>query len=365
MTPPAAEGANASIASPALEPGVEPVPKRIRLSLACNQCRKRKVRCDAETPKCRNCWLRDEDCETTDPRRPEAGQSVRKWATKDGLLPGQNPAATHQNQAYVPKHINHHASASQGSNNSDTPTPSYSTPSQGVGSVAASGMLEATDILAPAPSHEKPSTLRTRSWVSKAYQHSIQEQDHHGYGSNQGDQSMHPDVVINTDEDESHKVKYLGGSSLQCLTVFLDMQLQQRRLPTVASCFRGGMRYAEEFDLPLVVTIPNLPPYCTVARYFDTFFTTIWPFTPVVDQAAVVADYTRLEHKQGLHPGGLKKLLSIQVSRDFSNAPKIRVAELCFGKVNRMQPRSLLYSPSCASVQTRCMVEPRIWARPI
>lgn len=25
--------------------------KRIRLNLACNQCRKRKVRCDAETPK--------------------------------------------------------------------------------------------------------------------------------------------------------------------------------------------------------------------------------------------------------------------------------------------------------------------------
>lgn len=30
---------------------------------------------------------------------------MRKWATKDGLLPGQNPAATHRNQAYVPKHI--------------------------------------------------------------------------------------------------------------------------------------------------------------------------------------------------------------------------------------------------------------------
>lgn len=29
----------------------EHAPKRIRLNLACNQCRKRKVRCDAETPK--------------------------------------------------------------------------------------------------------------------------------------------------------------------------------------------------------------------------------------------------------------------------------------------------------------------------
>lgn len=296
MTPPAADTN-------------EPVPKRIRLNLACNQCRKRKVRCDAETPKCRNCWLRDEDCETTDPRRPEAGQSVRKWATKDGLLPGQNPAATHQNQAYVPKHINNHnaASASHGSN-SDTPMPAYRTPP-----VAASG-LEAAGI--PSASHEQPSTLRTQSWVSKAYQHSMQEQDHHGHGKERIPE--HPDVVINTDEDESYKIKYLGGSSLQCLTVFLDMHLQQRRLQTVAPCFRGGMRYAEEFDLPLAVTIPNLPPYYTVAKYFDTFFTTIWPFTPVVDQAAVVADYTRLEHKQGLHPGGLKKLLSIQVSQEFS-----------------------------------------------
>jgi hypothetical protein len=77
--------------------------KRIRLSLACNQCRKRKVRCDTETPKCRNCWLRGEVCETTDPRCPDNGLSVRRWATKDGLLPGQNPAATHRNQAQVPK----------------------------------------------------------------------------------------------------------------------------------------------------------------------------------------------------------------------------------------------------------------------
>ena len=78
--------------------------KRTRLTLACNQCRKRKVRCDTETPKCRNCWLRDEVCEATDPRWPHGTPTVRRWATKDGLLPGQNPAATHRNQAWVPKH---------------------------------------------------------------------------------------------------------------------------------------------------------------------------------------------------------------------------------------------------------------------
>jgi hypothetical protein len=57
----------------------EPAPaKRPRLSLACNECRRRKVKCDAAYPKCRNCTVRNSVCITTDPRR--AGYEVtREW----------------------------------------------------------------------------------------------------------------------------------------------------------------------------------------------------------------------------------------------------------------------------------------------
>ena len=56
--------------------------KPIRVALACNQCRKRKVRCDAHQPKCRNCRVRGEVCETSDPRKPENRSAVRRRATK-------------------------------------------------------------------------------------------------------------------------------------------------------------------------------------------------------------------------------------------------------------------------------------------
>lgn len=172
--------------------------KRIRLHLACNQCRKRKVRCDAETPKCRNCWLRDEECETTDPRDPSAGSTVRRWATKNGLLPGQNPAATHRNQASVPKHNNtspgQQQPGSSGYGATNTPLDWH-----GWGTTPGSAPISNADS-GSADTHEP---LRTESWVSKAYRQSTQD-----HGDNNGDahDNTHPDVVVNKDED-SQKIK--------------------------------------------------------------------------------------------------------------------------------------------------------------
>lgn len=56
--------------------------KPIRLAVACNQCRKRKVRCDAQQPSCRNCSVRGDVCETSDPRKPGNFPAVRRRATR-------------------------------------------------------------------------------------------------------------------------------------------------------------------------------------------------------------------------------------------------------------------------------------------
>ena len=61
--------------------------KRPRLSMACNICRQRKVKCDAEYPKCRNCRVRNQPCITTDPQRPGV-TGIREWldvSEKQGL----------------------------------------------------------------------------------------------------------------------------------------------------------------------------------------------------------------------------------------------------------------------------------------
>ncbi|RAK97361.1 transcription factor domain-containing protein [Aspergillus ibericus CBS 121593] len=60
--------------------------KRPRLSMACNVCRQRKVKCDAEYPKCRNCRVRNQECITTDPQRPGV-TGIREWldASEKGI----------------------------------------------------------------------------------------------------------------------------------------------------------------------------------------------------------------------------------------------------------------------------------------
>jgi hypothetical protein len=44
--------------------------KRLRVSFACNRCRKRKVRCDESQPRCSNCVARGDECVTVDPNDP-------------------------------------------------------------------------------------------------------------------------------------------------------------------------------------------------------------------------------------------------------------------------------------------------------
>lgn len=49
-----------------------PLPKRKRLSFACNYCRAKKTRCDEQFPSCRNCQLAGVSCTTINKRRPNA-----------------------------------------------------------------------------------------------------------------------------------------------------------------------------------------------------------------------------------------------------------------------------------------------------
>ncbi|OOQ84566.1 hypothetical protein PEBR_30048 [Penicillium brasilianum] len=55
-----------------------PLPKRKRLSYACNYCRAKKTRCDEQFPSCRNCQLAGVSCITVNKRRPNAPVQNRR-----------------------------------------------------------------------------------------------------------------------------------------------------------------------------------------------------------------------------------------------------------------------------------------------
>lgn len=73
------------------------------------------------------------------------------------------------------------------------------------------------------------------------------------------------------------------------------------------------MSYAEEFDLPLRVSIPNLPDSTMAKDHIDAFFMRIWPLMPVVDHEWVLLEFDRLRQKQLSHPGGLGLVMSRKV----------------------------------------------------
>ncbi|KAF4974423.1 hypothetical protein FZEAL_8666 [Fusarium zealandicum] len=254
---------NAILASPR-----PPRSKRGRLSLACNQCRKRKVRCDATTPKCKNCVSRGDECETSDPRRPNA-PAVRRW-------PAKNPPG---GAASIRRH----------STVSDRSSPSSLTSAQ----------MEQPDASQSVPNCRNP------TWIERAYK---QSQD----TPQDGPSNDSPDVLVNTD-DTSHRVKYMGASSLQCLCRFVDLCFEKKGLDTIGAYFRWGMSFTEEYAIPLTLQLPDLPPSPSLEPWTTVFFERIHPLIPVLDQASFMSD---LHHFTALQEGSDNGLQGVITSAE-------------------------------------------------
>ncbi|KAK8029801.1 hypothetical protein PG993_011092 [Apiospora rasikravindrae] len=275
--------------SPSQEPSQQPSqppPKRIRLSLACTACRKRKVRCDAETPKCRNCRLRGDVCQTTDPRKPEA-VVTRKWPAKTSRLLADQGIAIDGSGEGQPA----------------------------AGTSPRDGSESVPDVETEAP---QALTNIPVSFLTRAYHASTKERG----GERSLEDAESPDIVVNTDES-SHRVKYLGGSSLQCLCIFVDLFLKQKGLGPVSQQFRFGMRHVEEFALPITVNRPNLPPIGVLEEYVRVFFRRIWPIFPIVDHEALMADIHRILALQDTSFAGNDGGTSLQETIQPSDVPAL------------------------------------------
>ncbi|KAF4345093.1 STB5-transcription factor [Fusarium beomiforme] len=248
-----------------------PRSKRGRLSLACTQCRKRKVRCDATTPKCRNCVLRGDECETFDPRRPN-GPAVRKWPHKSsGSQSNMVSVSPMQRRASI-------ATTSQ-----------HSSPASIVGSQHSLSLGKE----------------RNPSWIERAYQETQSTPDS-GTDTQTNDS---PDVVMNTDES-SHRIKYMGSSSLQCLTRFIDLFLQRRGFDPIGRHFRWGMCFTEEYALPLAPILPDLPSMSVMEPCLKKYFSRTHPLVPVLDHTAFISDVLRFSELQQTSPTGLQGALT-------------------------------------------------------
>ncbi|KAL4750005.1 hypothetical protein BDW72DRAFT_213670 [Aspergillus terricola var. indicus] len=219
-----------------------PSAKRPRLSMACNICRQRKVKCDAEYPKCRNCRIRNQECITTDPQRPGC-PGFREWLE----VPEKE-----KTQIEPPKR-NQNANVS--------------------------GYAE-----------EKAEEVVDSAPATRQHTRSVAVED----DGNEASPVRQPfETSVNT-EQGTNRTKILGGSSSQCLAKSLDVYFKAARMEPVSGFFQHGMRRAEELDIPLALTLPELPDAERRTEYCSVFRSRIYPLYPIFDFAAFSASLDQL-----------------------------------------------------------------------
>jgi len=236
--------------------------KRHRLSLACNECRKRKAKCDTEMPKCRNCRIRGSICETTDLKHPEL-VAVRKYGAHfQGHDYGERISSNEYEQTPVPR----------------PPTPA--TAERDTSWIARSYRAhQRLDSTSARPLDASP------GFPENPTQHQLLE-THES-----------PEIALNTD-GVSHRQKLMGGNSLQSLSISLDLHLQRAGLPRIEPCFRHGVSFAEEFVPSFTLSLPELPPSSLMDRYLEAYAHNIHPLYPVIEVQQLEADVQRIRTYQ-------------------------------------------------------------------
>lgn len=205
-----------------------PPTKRARLSMACNQCRRRKVKCDAEYPKCRNCRMRSDECITEDPRRPGVG-ITREWI--EGST--QQPPLDQARDCNLSEATGH-----QSPELPTQPSPAPTAPSVRVG-----------------PFCETPG-------ISPVHQ-------------------PH-EMAFNLDQS-SNRIKMMGGSSSQTLAKSLDVYFKSAHVKPLSNHFTHSMRHVEEWSLPTTLSWPLLPEISRCEMYMTVFFSRVHILYPLLD----------------------------------------------------------------------------------
>ncbi|KAL5376037.1 hypothetical protein DPSP01_010768 [Paraphaeosphaeria sporulosa] len=106
-----------------------------------------------------------------------------------------------------------------------------------------------------------------------------------------------PEMTVNTDSNNGRQ-KVMGGSSLQSLSMFLDLYLRRSGLAGIGSCFRHGMSFCEEYVLPLSLSLPDLPPHSLMERYIQAYTRSIQPLYPVLQLEQLYAEVHRIRSYQ-------------------------------------------------------------------
>jgi len=225
--------------------------KKPRLSIACNECRRRKVKCDAEYPKCRNCLLRDAECVTTDLRRGEK-LAAREWV--------QQPSAS------IAARLSGNRRASNQARVLFNPGSEHANDRFSLASTAP----------AQADQNQQRAYAGTPSTANFSMPHDTEV-------SSIGISPVHQPLGNSYNYDtSSKKTKVQGPSSSQCLSRSLDVFFRSADFEPITPLFLHGMRHVEEMAVEASMEWPEMPGNEARELYVSTFNSRVLPLFPVV-----------------------------------------------------------------------------------
>ena len=266
-----------------------PYSKRQRLSTACNECRKRKVRCDEGQPQCRNCTLKGRYCVTTDPHEPSREVARRR------------PPNISQSSSPLVERARSHTSSYQQASHVSTP---------GTRSQAKCppdfGLSSPTSFTAASP--ERATDGRDRTEIEA-------QQPIESVQSRSSDNSYDREMIINT-EHSSRKRKVLGHGTLQALAMYLDRYFERQGWETINARFPFGMQHAEEGPLNEFVlgfSLPPIPDLQSLEVSMSIYAQRIHPMCPVLDLESFKISIQRLalQDLRRIAPGDIPILSSL------------------------------------------------------
>ncbi|OCL04024.1 hypothetical protein AOQ84DRAFT_391824 [Glonium stellatum] len=234
--------------------------KRQRLFRSCNLCRARKVRCDEQQPSCQNCLKARAPCIITDPRRPGVDSSATRRRAGNSQPSTLSCVADSASQNTLLKLGNEPFARSIGHeprNSGSLLSLSASIYSNDVGETQIDDSTTAV--------HESEVNLGNKLQILDAP--SL-------------DSTTVSSSAFNEDVSTARR-KYVGPSSLQVFTRWLDLTFTTLGVD-LASKFKSGMRFCEEFALPLSPQVPGLP--VDWEGNVTTFFREVHPLFRLLDQ---------------------------------------------------------------------------------
>ena len=226
--------------------------KRKRVSHACNLCRSRKVRCDEQMPTCGNCQRAGAVCVTMDPRNPEVEVKSRRRSVLDET--GKPGPSQQRDETEIAHQL-----------------------------LAMEQTIRRSPLQLSHTSISTTSPIQRNPMVNRSPQTSAENAVLSG--RTRGNESA--DLAVNAGGNDGSKRKYMGASSLQVLTQWLDLSFSAFGMEKTPSAhFRFGMTGSEEVSLPLSMALPPLPAFPERESCVSAFFSRIHPMFPLLAETS-------------------------------------------------------------------------------